>query len=152
MTEDFGEIIELLNVYKHKDMFIDNIKNEIEELEISKKEIYDIKGNYSDGMPKGSNISDISDRVLKVIDIYDKRIDNLKLKILKINNDFSICVKLLNSLEPIEYNIVFDFYIKKVRWDFVSKKNAYSIRHCKRIRDKAFRKMSYLYKNKFKNL
>lgn len=146
MTEDFGEIIELLNIYKYKDIMIDKIQSEIESLTISKQSLYDIKGNYYNGMPKGSNISDISDKILKVIDIYDKRIKSLEDEILNINKKYYICNKILNVLEPMEKNIVHLFYIKRLKWKTISNITFYSERHCRRLKNSALKKMKYMYK------
>lgn len=149
MTEEFPEIIELLHILKNKDNIIDNINYEIESILLSKSELYEVKGNCYDGMPKGTKNSDTSNRIAKIIDIYDKRISELEKEIININKKCEICNILLDELEPAEKNIICLFYLKKIKWKSIEKITSYSERHCRRIKNKALKKMNCTYKTKF---
>lgn len=116
MTEEFPEVIELLHILKNKDDIIDDINSEIESITSSKSELYEVKGNSCDGLPKGTNISDTSNRIVKVIDIYERKIKELEKEIININKKCEICIILLDELEPVEKNIICLFYLKKMRW------------------------------------
>lgn len=113
MTEEFPEVIELLHILKNKDDIIDDINSEIKSITSSKLELYEVKGNCFDGMPKGTNISDTSNRIAKIIDIYDKRIAELEKEIINVNKNCDVCNMLLDELQPVEKNIIYLFYLKK---------------------------------------
>lgn len=149
MTEEFPEVIELLHILKNKDDIIDDINSEIESITSSKSELYEVKGNCFDGMPKGTNISDTSNRIAKIIDIYDKRIAELEKEIINVNKKCDVCNMLLDELEPVEKNIIYLFYLKKMRWKSIEKITSYSERHCRRMKNKALNKMNYTYKTRF---
>lgn len=150
MTEEFPEVIELLHILKNKDDIIDDINSEIESITSSKSELYEVKGNSCDGLPKGTNISDTSSRIVKVIDIYERKIKELEKEIININKKCEICIILLDELEPVEKNIICLFYLKRTRWKHISDITSYSERHCRRIKNIALNKMNCTYKMKFK--
>lgn len=149
MTEEFPEVIELLHILKNKDDIIDDINSEIESITSSKSELYEVKGNSCDGLPKGTNISDTSNRIVKVIDIYERKIKELEKEIININKKCEICIILLDELEPVEKNIICLFYLKKMRWKSIEKITSYSERHCRRMKNKALNKMNCVYKTRF---
>ena len=98
-------------------------------------------------MPKSNNVTDISDKIVKLIDIYDKRIQDLKQNIREIEEKFVIAKLLINNLADIEKTIILLRYCENYRWHKISTYVNLSERQCQRIKNNSFKKMYKHYNN-----
>ncbi len=144
MEGKYPDIIKMLDIYKNKDELIDNIYYNIENINILKAGIYDVKSVCCDGLPRASQKLDISDKIIN--DKYNKQIKKFEVELEEIEKICNICEKILKGLEPKEFDVINLYYIKSYKWAKIANKTSYSIRQIRRIRDGALKKMNTAYK------
>ncbi len=136
------EVIDLICEYGSHDSYIREIRKEQRALEEDIKSMRELKAvTYSD-MPKGSSVDDPTARAaVKIIDIYEKRIDELERNILSIMERKAKAEELLSRLTESERKVIEARYIKGIKWDHVPQRVYLSRRSCFYHRKRAIEKM-----------
>lgn len=139
--DKYKNILKIFSVYRDRDIIIKDILDEIEDIQNNKKNLYDIHCIDFSVFSKNLKKTDLSQKVYKIIDVYDTRLEYLNKELQKINETIELYILLMESLSSVEKKIIFYFYIEKLRWVEIAQRVSYTERHCRRLKADALEKI-----------
>lgn len=141
MTE--RELRILLRDYGGHEKYLKEIKKEIDEIKESEESLRELKGVAYNDMPKNNRIRDVTGEATeKIIDIYERRINDVLLPRIKSIMDLKEFAELLlDRLEEDERSLIEARYVKGVKWKDIPKNLHISRSVCFRLHKSAMIKM-----------
>ena len=140
MTE--REVKRLLFEYGNFNERILEINGEIKRLTEIIENMRQVRAVINDGMPPQGGVNDpTGETAQKIVDVYEKQINGLWLKTVKVYENKKKVDLLLDALSYNEKAVITERYIKKTRWDFIPGKVHISRRWCFSLHKRALRKM-----------
>lgn len=139
---DKGKVIEILEFYKEIDGEISIYRRILRDYE---SQYYNtISAMMNDGQPKGKNhISHlVESAAMNVPNYVRKDMEEYEAKVSFLQMAKSQILQEISRLRLKEKIIIFDYYIYGMKWEQVAKRNHYSDRQCKNIRDAAVEKLA----------
>lgn len=119
-----------------------SIEKEIRELQAECRALREYKSVNLDGMPHGNTVGDtIGDKVAKIVDIYDKRIEELGKKLEKQLAEKDKLYSLISTLTVEEQDVIRAKYIYRLRWEYIPGRVNMSRRRCFYEHKKAIQKL-----------
>lgn len=98
-------------------------------------------------VPKVKEIQDsVYQAVQKIIDEFDTHLSYYKNELENINAAEIAMYNALKCLEPSEYEIIINRYIKSRRWEYIALKAHYNRNYCFEVRDRAIQKLAENYR------
>lgn len=138
----FKDMKKMLLRYPAMTEKVNGIKREMELTRDSIVVLREGKAVVIDGMPHGYTVSDSTcQKVEKIMDIYEKRMNELCDEVEEIIGDQQRVTDLLRWLDPDEYRVIKARYIDGIKWDYIPGEIYISRKQCFRIHDKAVLKM-----------
>lgn len=140
MTEK--EAIGLIRAYSGSKRVIESIHKEIEEYKKDIESMRQLTAVRYDGMPHGTGTSDPTAKAAtEIVDLYDKRISELKERVRIILDNNRKTEDMLSVLSRDERRVIKARYIDGIRWDFIPGRLNISRRHCFRLEKRALQKI-----------
>lgn len=140
MTEK--EAIGLIRAYSSSKKVIESIHKEIEEYKKDIESMRQLTAVRYDGMPHGTGTSDPTAKAAaEIVDLYDKRIAELKERVRIILDNNRRVEEMLGTLSRDERRVITARYIDGIRWDFIPGRVHISRRQCFWLKKKAFEKI-----------
>ena len=111
------------------------------------EQYYGLHSSGLGGAPSKTNkISNPTESaVLNVPDSVREKIDGWRAEIKQLHSLQTEIINEIGKLPLVEKTILFDFYIKKRQWVQISSSVHYSITQCKKIRNRALKKLGDLF-------
>ena len=136
------EVVELIRAYGKSEQYINDINEEMTRLKSDIESMRELTAvTYSD-MPKGSGTGDpTAQAAAYIIDVYEKRLKELKERIEVILNKKMLTEELLGRLNANEYKVIEARYINGIKWDYIPGVVYLSRSNCFYCKKKAFEKM-----------
>jgi DNA-directed RNA polymerase specialized sigma subunit len=136
------EVVELIRAYGKSEQYINDINEEMTRLKSDIESMRELTAvTYSD-MPKGSGTGDpTAQAAAYIIDVYEKRLKQLKERIEVILNKKMLTEELLGRLNANEYKVIEARYINGIKWDYIPGVVYLSRSNCFYCKKKAFEKM-----------
>ena len=145
---EFKEMQKKLYKLKYFNSFKAEIEKEIRRIKQDCQSLREYKAIELDGMPKAMQSSDsVGNNVVKIIDIYEKRISELLAKLEKNENERKLILNLIEQLNPDEKDVIITRYLNGCRWKRIPSKINISRSHCFRVHKSAILNLIKLYKN-----
>jgi len=115
------------------------IKSELSRLDYKIKELRSLKlfpAVFYDGMPRGTQKSDLSDYVAKLDELVN---EYNKLRYHRLLLFEKICSDIEHQEDELERQVLFERYIKCKKWEMICSDMGYSWQHIHRIHTKAIK-------------
>ena len=140
MTE--REVISLIRAYSGSKRVVNSIHKEIEDYKKDIEDMRQLTAVRYDGMPHGSGTSDPTAKAAaEIVDLYDKRISQLRERIGVILDNNRRVEEMLDTLSRDERRVITARYIEGIRWDYIPGRIHISRRNCFRLKASAFKKI-----------
>lgn len=140
MTEK--EVIRLIRAYSDRQGALRDIHNEIQALKRDIEYMRQLTAVQCDGMPRGTVTSDPTAKAAaEIVDLYDKRIAELKERVCIILDNNRKVEDMLNVLGRDERRVITARYIDGIRWDYIPGRVHISRAWCFRLKARAMKKM-----------
>lgn len=140
MTEK--EAIRLIRAYSDRQGALRDIHNEIQVLKRDIEYMRQLTAVQCDGMPHGTGTSDPTAKAAaEIVDLYDKRIAELKERVCIILDNNRKVEDMLNVLGRDERRVITARYIDGIRWDYIPGRVHISRAWCFRLKARAMKKM-----------
>lgn len=136
------DVIELLCEYGNNKKYIRDIYDEMNLLLSDIDNMRQITSANYDGMPKGNKIGNpTAEAAAYIVDVYDRRVQQLKWNVDKIMERKKLCEELLKRLTDDERKVITERYINGTRWDFIPGILHFDRSWCFVLRKRALKKM-----------
>ena len=140
MTEK--EIRQVLFEYKNHGVRMRDLKDEMAQVRSDIERFRTLSAVRLDGMPKGYDVGDpTGEAAAYIVDVYEKRLKELKDRVRKELENKAVAEKLLSVLDETERKVIVCRYIKGIRWDHMGAYVFLSRRSCFYYKKRAMEKM-----------
>lgn len=126
---------------KRKKMIVE-MQCEIAQLERQKEQLAEYKAVQLTGMPNGNgNFDNMGNRIVQIEKI-ENRINQIISEIEeRMEQNEKLMLLMFEVLTPDEYAVIKERYLNGYRWDFIPGRTMYSRSTCKRLHEKAVKKL-----------